>query len=83
MIEEELMEEDGYPFLDLHARQHQRFFEYFGELRREIERGEENRIYLAFRVKRLLSDWLVNHILNADRHYGHYLRSRQQKPSHL
>jgi hemerythrin len=78
MIEEKLMAEDKYPFLDLHARQHQRFFEYFGELRREIERGEENRIYLAFRVKRLLSDWLVNHILNADRHYGHYLRSRHQ-----
>jgi hemerythrin len=83
MIEEQLMMEDGYPFLDLHTRQHQRFFEYFGELRREIERGEENRIYLAFRVKRLLSDWLVNHILNADRHYGHYLRSRHQKSTQL
>ncbi|OHC66893.1 MAG: hypothetical protein A2040_19125 [Rhodocyclales bacterium GWA2_65_19] len=77
MIEEQLMAEDSYPFLELHARQHQRFFEYFGELRREIERGEDNRVYLAFRVKRLLTDWLVNHILNADRHYGHYLRSRQ------
>ncbi|MDP1733871.1 MAG: adenylate/guanylate cyclase domain-containing protein [Sulfuritalea sp.] len=76
MIEEEMMVADGYPFLDLHVRQHQRFFEYFGELRREIERGEENRVYLAFRVKRLLTDWLVNHILNADRHYGHYLHSR-------
>ena len=77
-IEEQLMERDGYPFLDLHVRQHQRFFEYFGELRREIETGEENRVYLAFRVKRLLSDWLVNHILSADRHYGHFLFSRRQ-----
>jgi|LakMenEpi03Aug12_release.lakeMendotaPanAssembly.Ray.scaffolds.fasta_scaffold25363_6 hemerythrin len=83
MIEEELMVADGYPFLDLHVRQHQRFFEYFGELRREIERGEENRVYLAFRVKRLLTDWLVNHILNADRHYGHYLHSKQRNPVHL
>jgi hemerythrin len=78
MIEEQLMVADEYPFLDLHVRQHQRFFEYFGELRREIERGEENRVYLAFRVKRLLTDWLVNHILNADRHYGHYLQSRMK-----
>lgn len=81
MIEEQLMTDDEYPFLDLHTRQHQRFFEYFGELRREIERGEENRVYLAFRVKRLLTDWLVNHILNADRHYGHYLSSRRRKPA--
>jgi hemerythrin-like metal-binding protein len=77
-IEEQLMEQDEYPFLDLHIRQHQRFFEYFGELRREIERGEENRVYLAFRVKRLLTDWLINHILSADRHYGHFLHGRRQ-----
>ena len=77
-IEEELMEQDAYPFLDLHIRQHQRFFEYFGELRREIERGEENRVYLAFRVKRLLTDWLINHILSADRHYGHFLHGKRQ-----
>ncbi len=83
MIEEQLMTNNDYPFLDLHIRQHQRFFEYFGELRREIERGEENRVYLAFRVKRLLTDWLVNHILSADRHYGHYLLSRRQKSVHL
>ena len=70
MIEEELMLEDSYPFLDLHARQHQRFFEYFGDLKREIEHGEEDRVYLAFRVRRLLTDWLVNHILNANRHFA-------------
>jgi adenylate cyclase len=74
-IEEELMHERGYPFILLHARQHQRFFEYFGELRTEIESGKEDRIYLAFRVKRLLTDWLLNHILNADRHFGHFLRT--------
>jgi hemerythrin-like metal-binding protein len=76
-IEEELMHDRGYPFLQLHARQHQRFFEYFGELRIEIESGAENRLYLAFRVKRLLTDWLVNHILNADRHLGQFLRSQR------
>ena len=78
-IEEEMMQEDDYPFLDLHARQHQRFFEYFADLRGEIERGEDNRIYLAFRIKRLLTDWLVNHIVSADRHYGHYLHVNRAK----
>ncbi len=79
MIEEQMMEEEDYPFLDLHSRQHQRFFEYFGELRSEIDRGDEDRVYLAFRVKRLLTDWLVNHILNADRHFGQYLRVRKDR----
>lgn len=76
-IEEELMHENAYPFLELHARQHQRFFEYFGELRSEIENNQEDRLYLVFRVKRLLTDWLINHILNADRHFSHFLRTRQ------
>ncbi len=75
-IEEDLMRESDYPFLDLHARQHQRFFEYFEELRREIASGEEDRIYLLFRIKRYFSGWLVNHIVSADRHFGHFRRSQ-------
>jgi hemerythrin len=75
-LEEQLMATDDYPFLKLHARQHQRFFEYFEELRREIELGEVDRVYLAFRIKRFLTGWLVNHILSADRHYGHHRRGR-------
>ena len=76
--EEEIMFDSGYPFVLLHARQHQRFFEYFSELRDEIADGGADRLYLAFRVKRLLVDWLVNHILNADRHLGFFLRGRNE-----
>ncbi|MCF8177684.1 MAG: hypothetical protein K9J74_04180 [Sulfuritalea sp.] len=82
-IEEDLMQEDEYPFRDLHIRQHQRFFEYFDELRREIDLGEDNRIYLAFRIKRFLTGWLINHILSADRHYGHYRSGRRSDPAPL
>ena len=74
-IEETLMRESAYPFVELHVRQHQRFFEYFEELRREIESGEEDRVYLLFRIKRFFTGWLVNHIVSADRHYGHFRRS--------
>ena len=74
-IEEQLMRDTSYPFLELHARQHQRFFEYFEELRREIESGEEDRIYLIFRVKRFFTGWLVNHIVSADRHFSHFRRT--------
>ena len=81
MGERQLMEEDNYPFVDLHARQHERFFEFLAELRREIDLGEMDQVYLAFRVKRLLTGWLANHILNADRHYGHYRNNRRGKQS--
>ena len=74
--EESLMITRGYSFTSLHTRQHQRFFEYFLELRREIESGNEEPLYLTFRVKRLLSDWLANHMVTADRHFGQFLRGR-------
>jgi len=77
MIEEQMMEAADYPFLSLHTRQHQRFFEYFGELRDEIQSGTCNRHYLAFRAKRLLTDWLITHMLNMDRHFCNHLRSRK------
>jgi adenylate cyclase len=74
--EEELMLDRCYPFIALHVRQHERFFEYFHELRREIETGDHDRLYLAFRVKRFLTDWLANHMVTADRHFGQFLRGR-------
>lgn len=73
-IEEARMRESAYPFVDLHVRQHQRFFEYFDELRREIVSGEEDRVYLLFRIRRFFTGWLVNHIVSADRHFGHFRR---------
>ena len=83
MIEQQLMAEDEYPFVELHNRQHTRFFDFFAELRSEIESGELDRVYLAFRVKRLLTGWLVNHILSADRHYSHYRNSKQREQAKL
>jgi hemerythrin len=79
MNERQLMEEDNYPFIDLHVRQHERFFEFLTELQGEIESRERDQVYLAFRVKRLLTGWLVNHILSADRHYGSYRNTRRGK----
>lgn len=75
-LEEQLMQERAYPFTDMHTRQHQRFFEYFSELQTEMEGNGDDRDYLGFRVKTLLTDWLINHILNADRHFSHHLSGR-------
>jgi len=41
-----------------------------------MERDEDDHIYLGFRLKTLLTDWLINHILNADRHFFHHLSGR-------
>jgi hemerythrin-like metal-binding protein len=76
-MELKMMKEDRYPFVEMHQRQHQRFFEFFGELREEIEHGEKDLVYLGFCIKRLLTGWLVNHILTADRHYAQFHRSRR------
>ena len=79
--EEEMMLERSYPFIELHMRQHERFFEYVLELSREMEAGNHDRLYLAFRVKRFLTDWLANHMVTADRHFGQFLRGRTARPN--
>lgn len=47
----------------------------------EIESRKENTRYLTFRIKRLLTDWLVNHILNADKYFGLFIRAKNS--SHI
>ena len=75
--EEQLMRENHYPFIAMHLRQHQRFFESFQELRNDIANGlGDDPVYAGFLVKNLLGDWLINHILNADRHFVHHLLGR-------
>lgn len=76
LLEAQLMQENHYPFADMHLRQHQRFFESFQELQNEITGDIDDPVYAGFRVKHLLSDWLLNHILNADRHFSHHVQGR-------
>jgi hemerythrin len=76
LLQEQMMQDKGYPFAELHARQHLRFFDYLGELQTDMERDVANPVYLGFRIKNMLTDWLVNHILNTDRHFSHHLNGR-------
>lgn len=76
LLEEQLMQENHYPFTAMHLRQHQRFFESFQELQSEITGDLDDPVYAGFRVKHLLGDWLLNHILNADRHFAHHVQGR-------
>jgi hemerythrin len=76
LLEEQLMQETHYPFIAVHLRQHRRFFESFQELQAEIAGGLDDPVYAGFRVKHLLADWLLNHILNADRHFALHVQGR-------
>ena len=76
LLQEQMMQDKDYPFAELHARQHLRFFDYLRELQHEIEHDGADHAYLGFRVKNMLTDWLINHILNTDRHFSHHLNGR-------
>lgn len=75
-MEEEMMRESRYPLLREHGLQHTCFYKHLSTIQAEIASGTENPIYLAFRVRLLLIDCLINHSIKADRHLGHYLKSR-------
>ncbi len=73
--EEEIMEKQGYPFLDVQKDQHERFTEYFAALKREIQESDgSDRYFLLFKIQVLIVDWLVHHTCGSDRHLGRFLR---------
>jgi hemerythrin-like metal-binding protein len=71
--EEELMKSCAYPFYDDHKSQHDRFAVVFADLVRELQAGGHGGVYVAFRVRILIVDWLLNHTTKADPHLGHFL----------
>ena len=75
-MEDGLMTESLYPFRSAHVQQHRRFEENLARLSDEIGAETENPVYMAFRIKLLLMDWIINHSIKTDRHLGHHLKSR-------
>ncbi|SMB23430.1 Adenylate/guanylate cyclase [Sterolibacterium denitrificans] len=71
---ENLMQRYNYPFITDHLKQHAAFDRAFAELRREIEAGARNPLYLLFRIRLLLADWQINHTTKSDLHLGHFLQ---------
>lgn len=78
-IEEQLMREHDYPFLEGHAQEHKRFIENFTELERLTKSNTEDPCYMAFRTELLLLDWHASHATKADRHFARSLHSNKQK----
>ncbi len=73
--EEDIMERQGYPFLDVQKDQHERFTEHFAALKREMQESDgSDWHFLLFKIQVLVVDWLVHHTCGSDRHLGRFLR---------
>lgn len=72
--EEKLMEEYDYPFLEHQKEQHQRFCLSFERIREEVINCRGSKNYLMFRIQVFVIDWLINHTLKEDKHFGRFLK---------
>jgi adenylate cyclase len=79
--EEALMRQCGYPFVDSHLKEHQRFKKRFAELKDEIDSGKSDMAYISFRTQLLLLDWFTGHISRIDRHAGRFISNARQEPA--
>ncbi len=73
--EETLMRANQYAFSELHLRQHRHFLATLSALEQELTIGSDDPILTTFHIRQRLIDWLIDHILTADRHltYRHTL----------
>lgn len=77
--EERIMEEAGYPFLDVQIEQHRRFSDYFSILKKQIQRDfKTRRQFLLFKIQLFVMDWLVHHTVKLDGHFGRYMNARDR-----
>jgi hemerythrin-like metal-binding protein len=78
--EETFMRVMNYPQFAEHKKSHDAFSARIEFERRAIEAGAAN---ISLELVRFLKDWLVDHILVADKAYAESLKRRKQPPSLL
>lgn len=76
-LEEACMVESAYPFLLFHQREHAKFVQCFTNLKRELIEFNLSKTYLLFQIQIILIDWLLNHTLKKDKHFGKYLAAQK------
>jgi hemerythrin-like metal-binding protein len=77
--EEKYLSDNHYPFIKHQKKQHQNFIRSFKFLKTEISLRKLNKTYLMFRIQILLIDWVVNHTLKEDQHYGRYIKNNSRQ----
>jgi hemerythrin-like metal-binding protein len=75
--EEKYLLEHHYPFYEHQKGQHANFVKSFEVVKQEIQSGNKSKTYLVFRIQTLVIDWLINHTLKEDRHYGKYIKNKE------
>ncbi len=73
--EEKYMHEGGYPFYEIHKREHSRFIADFTNIKKEIAELRLSKTYLLFQIQIFLIDWLINHTCKTDKHFGNYYKN--------
>jgi hemerythrin len=72
--EQRLMQENEFPDFEWHRKKHEKFMEDVANLRKEISTNgmkKHNAELVNF-----FKDWIINHILTADRKYGPFLNQK-------
>lgn len=73
--EEKLQEENSYPLLDAHKKQHEHFAGAVDSLREMLEEEEGPSDAFVAAVKKNVVDWLLNHIQVWDKQVAEFIRS--------
>jgi hemerythrin len=73
-IEDALMLQGHYPFIESHQQEHQRFIKHFKELEQRSLASIDDPRYLSFRTELLLLDWFSSHATKGDRHMTRFLQ---------
>lgn len=72
--EERIMREKKYPLLELQQQQHARFAKDFLHLNAELrENLATQKTFMLFKIQLLVVDWIVNHTMKLDRHFGKFI----------
>ena len=75
-FEEKMLAEAGYPLLDRHRVEHEKFRTRLGEL---VQAEDEGRALLNTEVMNMLTSWLKDHILKSDMAYRDLLVEFERK----
>jgi len=72
--EERIMRERKYPLLEMQQQQHARFARDFSFLDAELrQKLSTQRTFMLFKIQLLVVDWIANHTIKLDKHFGKFL----------
>lgn len=74
--EEHLLAEYGYPDLDKHKKEHERFSSTLNNLKGKLP---GDKIALAEEIRDFLEEWIIRHILDTNKKYSSFLSEKMSR----